>query len=299
MQEFNRYLDISSRYFKGVSTVKIGKKIKNLLKFRNFEHLKSFGPCFEAIVTPASSGEDSEDFSAYPSLSKVASRIIDTSSIVFTDRFGKTQHGPCILISPISQFLKDSELFGMLSKTGVFVQSVQVIDLNTQYGKAALLWFQSEELAQDAFEKFFKGDFKVSEGLGRIANVKWVDYKVVYPSVQFFAVVVRGFNKKNTPGELYRVFPVRFCRCEIRVVDGYGCGLFVFNTLEDLCTVCVKMNGVRDCFGDLLKVHLHPLTQKKHSKDIFETLLRQFRQTQIGQSELSLRLRLSTETKRV
>lgn len=297
MQEFNRYLDISSRYFKGLNTVKIGKKIKNLLKFKNFEHLKSFGPCFDTIINPASSGEDSEEFSAYPSLFKVASRIIDTSSIVLTDRFEKTQHGPCILISPISQFLKDSQLFGMLSKNGVFVQSVQLIDLNSQYGKAALLWFQSEEMAEAAFEKFFKGDFRVSEGVRRIVNVKWVDYKVVYSGVHFFAAVVRGFSKKNTPAELYRVFTVKFCRCEIRVVDGYGCGVFVFSTLEDLCLVCIKMNGVKDSFGDVMKVHLHPLTQKKHAKAIFETLLRQVGQTQTGENEGSLRVLM--ETKRV
>lgn len=275
MQEFNRFLDISSRYFKGQDTEKIDKKVRNLMNFHNFQHLNTFGPGIGKVFTPASSDDECED-AGFPSVYKVARRIIDTSFVVLNDEFIRTPHCPCFFVSPVSQFLKDFQVFGILNKFGIAAQSCQIVDLNSQFGRVALLWFQNEELALMAFERFLFRESKLIEAFGRIVNVKWVDYKALYPNVQFFAVVVRGFSKNNTPGDLRKLFNARFNRCEIRTIDGIACGLFVFNNLEDLCQVCLTLNGTKDSFGDTIKVHLHPLTQKKHSKAIFENLSKKF-----------------------
>ena len=45
------------------------------------------------------------------------------------------------------------------------------------------------------------------------------------------------------------------------------------NTILDVCIVCRKINNTTDPFKNTVKVHPHPLTQKKYSRAMIETLI--------------------------
>lgn len=278
MQEFNRYLDLSARYLKPIDTQDLLARLssedsRNALLSPSFNHLRSFGTSLKTIIDSATSDEESDDQTVFPSIKKVALRILDSRSLTLSDNFTKPNHNPCILLSPMSQISKESKLFQLLHENSIQVQSVQLVDFNTHLGKSALLWFYCEDYAQYIFSKFLSGCYKSSEFFEEVSHVKWVDYKIYYPDFPFYAVIIRGFSKKQRLEELAKFFPVSCKRCEMRVVNGIGCGVFVFNSILDVCVMCKRVNGVRIKVGEVIKVHVHPLTQKKYSKSMIETLI--------------------------
>jgi hypothetical protein len=237
-----------------------------------FEHLDSFGSSIQTPLDPASSDEDFEDHSRLPSTLKVSSRVIDTSSLALSDNFVQTQHMPCFLLAPLPPHVKESQIFESCQKSQVPVKNVQIVDLNSKLGKAAFLWFNFEDEAKKEFFRFERAEISKDDTFDLVRTIKWVDYRVFDKDVKFYAVIVRGFSKALKPKELNRLFCVRFQRCEIRVVDGVACGVFVFQCASDVCAICVRYDRRRDSFGNFIKVTLHPLTLVKHSREIFDVI---------------------------
>lgn len=278
MQDFNRYLDLSARYLKSIDPQDLIARLssedsRSALLSPSFNHLRSFGTSLKTIIDSATSDEESDDQSVFPSIKKVSLRILDTRNLALSDTYQKPCHNPCILLSPMSKVSKESKFLQILQENNVQVQAVQLVDFNTHLGKSALLWFFCEDYAQYVFSRFLSGHYKNCEFFDEISHVKWVDYKIYYPDFPFYAVIVRGFDKKQRLEELVKYFPVTCKRCEIRVVNGIGCGVFVFNSVLDVCVVCKKVNGIKIKPGEVIKVHVHPLTQKKYSKVMVETLI--------------------------
>jgi hypothetical protein len=278
MQEFNRYVELSSRYLKSIDPIDLIARItseesRNALFSPSFNHLRSFGKSLKTIIDSGTSDEESDDESVYPSLKKTALKIPDTRSFNLFDTYQRIPHNPCFLLSPLLHIYKESKFIEMLRENNVHVQAVQIVDFNNYLGKAAVLWFTDEDQAQYFYNKFLAGDYSRLSELEGVVHVKWVDYKIYYQDFPFYAVIIRGFSKSVRLEDLNKEFPVPCKRCEMRVINGITCGLFVFNSVLDVCVMCKKVNGIKLKNGDLIKVHVHPLTQKKYSKLMIETLI--------------------------
>jgi hypothetical protein len=275
MIEFNRFIDISENYCSLIDPAKLhsnscpGKR--STISSESFSHLSSFSFSFPTIEA-GSSDEEPETDRIFPSTSKVISRIIDTSSLILSDTYQPAHHSPCFLVSPISPSIKESQISSFLKKSSLNLQQVQIVDLNTQYGKAAFLWFYNEDESKDAWNKFLNGDFWNVEVFDNARFLKWVDYRVLNKEAKFYAVVIRGFSKELKSKDLKVWLGVKFDRCEIRVVGGIACGVFVLKDALDVCCMCRKYNFRKDLFGNVVRVHAHFLTLLKHSNEIFEVL---------------------------
>ena len=276
MIEFNRFIDISENYCSLIDPLKhhmsqSASPKRPLISSESFSHLKSFCPSFPTIEA-GSSDEEPESDRLFPSTSKVISRIIDTSSLILSDTYQPAHHSPCFLVSPISPSVKESQISSFLKKSSLSLQHVQIVDLNTQYGKAAFLWFYNEEESKDAWNKFLNGDFWNFEVFDNSRFLKWVDYRVLNKEAKFYAVVMRGFSKQLRSKDLKVWLGVKFERCEIRVVGGVACGVFVLRSAQEVCFMCRKYNFRKDLFGNVVRVQVHFLTLVKHSSEVFEVL---------------------------
>lgn len=278
MQEFNRYIDLSSRYLKTIDPTDLIARIsseesRNALFSPSFNHLRSYGRSLKTIIDSGTSDEDSDDGIAYPTLKKASLRIPDTRSLTLLDSYQRLPHNPCFLLSPLLHIYKESKFIEILQENSIHVQSVQIVDFNNYLSKSGILWFTCEDQAQYFYTKFQNGEYSRTAEFDGIVHIKWVDYKIYYQDYPFYAVIIRGLSKSIRLEELNKEFPVSCKRCEIRVINGITCGVFIFNSVLDVCVMCNKVNGAKLKNGDLIKAHVHPLTQKKYSKLMIETLI--------------------------
>jgi hypothetical protein len=237
----------------------------------SFNHLRSFGTSVKNIIEPPSSDEGSDDLCSYPSISKVSERIIDTSCLNLSDVHLNTPHKACVLIAPVQIELKSYKLLNMLTDKNIKVQEVQIIDYNIQFPRAALLWFDSHDTADQSYNQIINYGFLIEEIALKI--VKWVEYPALFPNFPFYALVLRGFNRRMSLKDIKDLFAVPIKRCEIRIINACSCALVVMDNILNLCIACKAVHLSKDSSGNVIKCHIHPLTQHKHSKAIIETLM--------------------------
>jgi hypothetical protein len=280
LSEFEHYIELSAKYLRKVDTKEVVERIRcegsrNGLLCPAFNHLKSFGTSIKTIIDAASSDEGSDELISFPSVAKVSTRIMDLSLVNLTDYWVDTPHLPGFIVAPIDLAVKAQSLTDELRKRNIFVLEVQVVQFNAEYPRAAILWFDKfpGELAMQGFEMIKQLKNRNIEGLEGVQLVKWVDYKALYPELPFFAVVLRGLHKKVGFRELNKFMPVSTSRTEIRIVSGVGCAVVVLTSAADVCLVCQLVHKTKDQYGELVKAHVHPLTQRKHSRLMVETLI--------------------------
>lgn len=276
MKEFNRYLDLSAPYLGKINCEELigrltSEETRNALHVPQFNHLLSYGITLKTHLDPASSDEGSDDYVSYPSVHKVSQRILDINSLKLSDFFFESEHLPCIFAGPLKIDLKSDKISQRLGEIGVDFKEIQIIDFNSQFPKAGLLWFNELKQANNAFEILSNAELPGVCGDGKM--VKWADYKVLYTGFNFFAVILRGFSMRMSKADLNKFLPVTAKNCEIRILNRIACGVFIMNSVLDVCIVCNRCNGAKDPWGNVVKAHVHPDTQKKYSKVIIETLM--------------------------
>jgi hypothetical protein len=292
MQEFNKYLDLSTRFLKSIEPNDLIQRIqseesRNALYSPAFNHLRSFGGSLKTLIDSPSSDEGSDDLVSYPSVQKVSQRILDMASITLNDGYVPAPHVPCLVIAPVKASLKAHKLQQLLERYQILTLDVQIVNFNIQYSTAALLWFGQIAYANIAFEKIWTFNTHEEE-LSEVKFMKWVNYKLYYPETKFYAVILRGFNKKARLQDINRMLPVPAKRCEIRIINNIACGFFCMNSILDVCLICKKMNNFRDSSGNLIKAHVHPFTQKKYSQGMMETLISDLPNTSVREQKESV-----------
>ena len=230
----------------------------------------------KSYLDPPSSDEASDDGieenKNLPTVSKVGKRILDMESFFLSDTPVPTEHSPCIFLAPISSEYKSNKVLQALQEThNIEITDIQIIFFNPVYPKAALLWLKDLEVANQAYHKLKEQD--LVELCGESKLLKWVDYKALYPGFNFYAVILRGLNKRMSKPDLRKFMTVTFRSCEIREVNKSLCGVFMMNSIVDVCIVCGKCNEAKDQWGNVIKAHIHPETQKRYSEDLIGTLM--------------------------
>ena len=276
MEELNHYLDLSNHYLKSINPSELIARItseesRNALYSPSFNHLRSFGLSLKTIIDSASSDEGSDEASSYPTVLKVSQRILDISSLILSDNALSQDHSPCVFLAPILNSRKYYQIAKILKKVISPPTDIQICDFNLQYPKAALISFNSFNIAKEAFFKLKELD--LFDMCGENKMVKLADYALLHPKFDFFAVVLRGFNKNISVTEINKMLPMHSKRCELRIINGITCGVAVMKSLLDVCIVCKKLNNTRNYDNKILKAHVHPITEKKYSKKLIETLM--------------------------
>ena len=95
-QSFNRVLDIATDTLSSINPGDLYDSLKlrpghrpsfKVHPIKEFEHLVSYGPSYRHLIEPASSDEESDTETCFPSARKVIRSILDSNMTSITVRF--------------------------------------------------------------------------------------------------------------------------------------------------------------------------------------------------------------------
>ena len=95
-QSFNRVLDLATDTLSSINPGDLYDSLKlrpghrpsfRVHQIKEFEHLLSYGPPYKTLIEPASSDEESDSESCFPSARKVVHSILDSNMTSITVKF--------------------------------------------------------------------------------------------------------------------------------------------------------------------------------------------------------------------